>query len=427
MRAQLGTWDLVLFNFTAVVSVRWLAMAAHVGPSSLTLWALGAILFFVPTALAVGALSRIDARQGGLYVWTKSAYGDWHAFLCGWFYWLSNLFYFPSLVLLGLSIALPRHGGNPAISVPLAVGLLGLAVWLNVRGLSVAKWLGNAGGAANYVACGMLVAGGAAAWLTRGARIEPAFLPELNFDRLNFWSQITFAFAGLELGAILGGEIRHASKTISQAAWISAASIAVFYIAGTAAMLILLAPNSADPVTGLEAAGGALSSLFAAPALKAAFLGILLVSLAGQVSAWMGGSARLPFVMGMDSYLPAAFARLHPAHGTPYVAIVTQGAASVACLLLLSFGESVRALYQLLVDMTILVYSVPFLYLFGCAWRAGLRTAAVSGFVVTLIGMGCSMTPPGGGLAGYWFVAKLIGGAALLTGTARICYMRGRK
>ncbi|MGH9674270.1 MAG: amino acid permease, partial [Bryobacteraceae bacterium] len=84
LRRVLGWRDLVLFNCIAVIGVRWLAAAAHVGPGSIILWALAAALFFVPSALAVAALSRRMPHEGGLYVWTRHGFGGWHAFLCGW-------------------------------------------------------------------------------------------------------------------------------------------------------------------------------------------------------------------------------------------------------------------------------------------------------------------------------------------------------
>jgi glutamate:GABA antiporter len=48
--------DLVLFNIVAITSLRWTATAAAAGPSSLTMWVLAAVLFFIPQGLAVSDL-----------------------------------------------------------------------------------------------------------------------------------------------------------------------------------------------------------------------------------------------------------------------------------------------------------------------------------------------------------------------------------
>ena len=79
----LGTRDLVLLNIAAIVGLRWLTTAAKIGPSSLILWALGLILFFVPVALAVLELSSRLPGEGGLYLWTKAAFGNRHGFIAG--------------------------------------------------------------------------------------------------------------------------------------------------------------------------------------------------------------------------------------------------------------------------------------------------------------------------------------------------------
>ena len=80
-------------------------------------------------------------------------------------------------------------------------------------------------------------------------------MPAWNWSSLNFWSQIAFAFGGLELGAIMGGEIRDPRRTVPRAAWISGLAIAGFYMLGTLAMLALLPPERVSIITGLAQAG----------------------------------------------------------------------------------------------------------------------------------------------------------------------------
>src|SRR5215469_17939600 len=110
LRRVLGTWDLVLFNIAAIVALRWLSVAAQVGPSSMVLWLLGLLGFFLPLALAVLDLSSRVPGEGGLYLWSKAAFGDLHGFVTGWTYWVSNLAYFPSMLLFGAGVFL-RIGG----------------------------------------------------------------------------------------------------------------------------------------------------------------------------------------------------------------------------------------------------------------------------------------------------------------------------
>jgi amino acid transporter len=424
----LGLRDLVLFNIAAVVGVRWLAAAAHTGPGSITLWLLAAGLFFVPSALAVAALSRRFPQEGGIYVWTRDAFGDWHGFLCGWCYWLSNLFYFPGLLLAGVGMAASALGfaENPVWLVAVSLAVLWIASITNIIGLAVGKWTGHLGAISTCFTGGLLVVFGAAVWLHSGSATPMRILPEWNLDRLNFWSQIAFAFGGIELAAILGGEIRNPRKTVPRAAWMAGLAIAAFYIAGTLAILVLLPPDRVSVVIGLvqaASAAGARLGIGWPPLVVACAvcLGVM-----GQLAVWIAGTARLPFVIGIDHYLPPVFGRLHPRWGTPHISILILSGACTVFLFVMQAGENLRSGYQLLVDMTVITYFVPFLYLFGAAWKCGERLSATAGLLVTVMAVGLSFVPPPGVASVWLFELKLAGGFVGLLFGARACFQRFR-
>jgi amino acid transporter len=115
---------------------------------------------------------------------------------------------------------------------------------------------------------------------------------------------------------------------------------------------------------------------------------------------------------------------LHPRWGTPHVAILGQGAACSVFLLVLQAGENLRIAYQLLVDMTVITYFIPFLYLFAAAWRQGLRWSPISGLLVTAIALAVSMIPPAGAASPWAFELKLAGGCAALIGAGRMVFIR---
>jgi len=429
LRRELGLRDLVLFNIAAVIGIRWLAAAAHTGSGSLGLWALAAVLFFVPSALAVAGLSARFPEEGGLYAWTKHAFGPWHGFLCGWCYWLSNLFYFPNLLLAGLGMAAYAAGAGDerALVVWGSVAVLWLALLTNLAGLSVGKWTGNLGAIATYSAGLLLIGFGAVAWMRHGPASRLDIVPSWDWDKLNFWPQVAFAFSGLELGATLSGEIRHPERTVPRAAWISAAAIALFYGAGTLAMLVTLPSSRITAFTGLVEVARAAGQSLAAPWLLPLMAGLIGLGVAGQLSAWVAGSARVPFAIGIDRYLPPAFAKVHPRWGTPYVSILAQGAACTLFLAVLQAGENVKGVYQLLVDMTVITYFVPFLYLFAAAWRYGQRWSAASGLGVTLLALGLSLLPPPEAASPALFEWKLLGGSLLLAAAGRLTYRYGAR
>jgi len=105
LRKEMGFWDVLLFNIATVLGPRWIAAAAHNGTSSISLWILIAIFFFVPSALVINELSSRFPEEGGLYVWSKEAFGDFHGFVAGWTYWIYTVFYFPGLLMASAAMS----------------------------------------------------------------------------------------------------------------------------------------------------------------------------------------------------------------------------------------------------------------------------------------------------------------------------------
>lgn len=433
LRRELGLWDLVLLNISAVVGVRWISAAAHSGPGAFLLQALAAVLFFIPCAIAVGGLSRRFPEEGGLYVWSREAFGKWHGFLCAWFYLVSNIVFFPTVLLAGVSMSAYLFGPGavrvlerPEVTVPITLAALWITFLCNLAGLNVGKWTANLGGAASYLVVVILFLLGVTVASKDGLATHFHLLPGVSFDSVNLWSQIAFSFIGLELGAILGGEIKNPKQVVPRAAGISAVASVLFYFAGTFALLALLPPEKISVLTGLAQGGQAAGERLGLPWVSPAFALLISIGIVGQVGAYIAGISRLPYAIGLDRHMPPVFSKLHPRWNTPYVSLLSQGVAATVFLLAMQTGETVAAGYQVLVDMCTLTGFLPFLYIFGSAFRFGHRVAGVSGFAVSAAAILLSLSPPAG-IASVWsFELKLIGGCAFLTWIGWLIFSRNR-
>src|SRR5438105_564685 len=150
LRRVMGLRDLVLFYTISVVGLRWIPAVSTLGPSAVVLWLMAFTFFFLPLAFTVAELSSRYPEEGGIYIWVKRTFGDFHAFLVGWAYWMTNIFVFPAVLLFGASNvahALPplsSLASSKALLVALALLAIFIAITLNVVGLNVAKWLHNA-------------------------------------------------------------------------------------------------------------------------------------------------------------------------------------------------------------------------------------------------------------------------------------------
>src|SRR5579871_3709091 len=433
LRRELRLWHLVLFNVSAVAGIRWLAAAAQVGPGSLTLWLLAALTFFLPSALVVSSLSARFPEEGGFYIWTKRAFGNWHGFLCAWLYFVSNILYFPTLLLSGVAMASYMFGTagiqyseNPAYAIPVTLTGLWIAFAANLLGLRVGKWPTILGGGSTYIVAALLCIFGLIIAWRFGSATHFRFLPDTSLSNLNFWGQIALAMTGLELAPILGGEIYDPSKSVPRAAWISGFGCAGFYIAGTAALLVLLPSSRISPMTGLAQAGNEAGTRLGANWLTPCFALLITLGVIGQLSTYIAGNTRLPFALGLDRYLPAVFARLHPRWHTPHVSILTQGVLSSLLLLLMELGENLRAAYQILVDMVVIATLIPFVYIFASGFKFGQRWAGIAGAAISMVAAILSAVPPPVVSSIWLFELKVVGGTILLGLWGRLIFIRSK-
>jgi glutamate:GABA antiporter len=457
LRKTMGFWDVLLFNIATVLGPRWIAAAGHNGTSSISLWVLAAVFFFVPGALVINELSSRFPEEGGLYAWSREAFGPFHGFVAGWTYWIYTVFYFPGLLLASASMSAYIIGGrgvelaqNRTFLLTVSLGLLLVAVVLNIIGLNIGNWLQNAGGVGTYVPLVMLaVVAGLVCW-KHGSATQFTLrnmMPAWNWDTVNFWSQIAFAFTGLELVSAMSEEVRDPRRTLPRAVFGAGALIALMYVAGTFAILALVPAADLDPQSGVFHAITMGSVVLKVGALGMLAAVLVTVGNAGGVGSTVAGIARVPFVVGIDRYLPAAFGKIHPKWKTPYISILVQATVSGAILLLSQVNEKMIGAYQFLVDAGIILYFIPFLYMFAAVikvagrrdrkenphavlvpgGRTGVWICGGLGFLVVLIGIMVSLVPPGDSANKIGFEMKLVGGtlASILIGLT--LYWRGAR
>ena len=440
--------DLVLFNLVAVLGLRHLATSAKFGPGSLLMWLIAALFFFVPQGLAVIELSSRFPHEGGIYFWTKRALGEGHGFLCGWCYWINNVLYYPNLLMSAAVIATYIFGkGDSGLSdrwsyvLPVTLGALWVATVINIVGMGTGKWLQNAGGVGTYILGLVIILLGLYGVMTMPAAnaitaetLTPDFT---NLPSLNLLASIAFAFAGLELASTMGDEVENPRRNLPRAIFIAAPLIALAYILGTSAVLWLVPGGELNVVSGfLQAIKNGASNLspafwWIAPLCAALYT----IGNIGGVGAWLIGPARVAFVIGLDRYFPKAFGKVHPTWHTPYVAILVQAGLATVFLLLsvMGRGTGVEEVYLILLDTQILIYFIPYLYLFivflihrrraesapdvvqdvvlAPGGTAGAWIAGVSGSIVTLFAMIVATIPPPDTANPWLFRAKVIGGA----------------
>jgi len=415
LKRVLGRWDLVLLFVVAIFNLNVVPSIAANGGVTVWLWLISLVLFFWPQGIAVIELAHRYPGEGGVYLWAKEVFGDFHGFLSGWCYWTNNMLYVPTVMLyfVGVSVLVlgPSHqslADNKTFALIASLTLLIVLVVLNIVGLGVGKWINNLGGIGTAIAAATLIGLGIVVWLRFGTTVTAADfrVPANPKFVLNSFGVICFGLVGLELASIMGDEIQDPQRTLPGAvAWGGVLS-GLLYIGATLTLLVAVSKDQISVLQGIVQAVGHMSEKVGVGWIVAPFALMLSLSIAGIGSAWLGGSARIPFVAGLDSYLPAWLGKLHPQYATPYGALIVHAAVSMLLIVMNFMGESVQGAFQKMLSLAVVLQLVPFLYMFGALVKLAfdnsgkgrygkmtLLLSGMSGLLTTILGIALVFFP----------------------------------
>lgn len=371
----MGLGDLILFYVVTGISLRWIATAAAGGPGSILIWGLAWLTFFLPLVLSVVELSSRYPQEGGLYIWSKVAFGEFSGFMAAWTYWTSNLPYFPAVLYFAAGNALYLHGEhwqglseNTPFFMIFSLLALALITALNVVGLNVGRWLHNLGALGMWLPIAVVMVLGIWSWMKFGSAnpfTRASMIPSTHLKDVIFWSTIAFALGGSETASFMGEELKNARRDIPRALLIGGTLVTIGYIAGTFCVLLALPQSEINPLQGLIQAIARAGTRLGIAVVVPVSAVLIILSNVGAAGAFLAATARLPFVAGIDRFLPPAFGKLHPKWRTPYVALLTQAIAGGIFVFLGQAGTTVKGAYDVLVSMGVITYFIPYLFVFA--------------------------------------------------------------
>ena len=443
----LGRRDLVLLFVVAVANLNLIPAISSSGPVTLWLWLLALSCFFWPQGAAVTELAQKWPGEGGIYLWAKRSFGEEHGFLAGWCYWLSNVVYLPTVVLSCVGVAVyvagPRiqkladsHTFTGIASLLIILFLLAL----NVRGLSLGKWINNLGALGTIGGAAMICLLAALTLHHHGSALHPADLRTGFHDWRLFaaFGTICYSLIGLDLASIMGDEIRDPRRNLPISILLGGVIAGLIYFGTTLSMLIAMPQKEIGVLSGVLQAINVMSARTGLGSVVAPLALLECIAILGTASAWFSGAARLPFVAGVDRYLPSIIGRLHPRYHTPYVSLILFAVLSSLLIASSFMGVSVGEAYLTMLDLAVVLQLAPTAYMFLAllkhTWSKGavlnankayLTVNAVAGLCVTLIGLVVAFIPTRQVNSVWIFEVKLIAACLIVFGAALFFYQRG--
>ncbi len=377
LRREMGLRDLVLAQVLCVVGSSWVGVASKLGKAHAVFWIVAMLLFYVPLAIIVIYLNRVLPLEGGLYQWAKEAFGAFWGFLVAWNLWVYAVVVLGSILFvvptdLAYSIG-PSAAWLPASHVATSVltgFVLIMIAWVAVQGLSIAKWLHNAGGF--LVLLGYAVLVGLPIWtMLRGKAVSytpiPVAWPGISWVNLAIFGQITVGgLSGFEYVAIMAGECRDAARGIGRSVAIAAPIIALMFILGTSSVITFVGDRPIDLIGPIpQTVRAALGNVGFASQFASVTILLLLVRAVSAASLIFTGLTRLPLTAGWDHLLPDWFTRLDPRRGTPVNSILFMTVLAIVLIFFAMLGVREQEALQLLNSASSAHYGIAYIALFA--------------------------------------------------------------
>ena len=457
---KLSVATLAIMNVTAVVSLRGLPAEAEYGVSSAFYYLFAAIVFLIPTALVAAELAAMFSdKQGGVFRWVGEAFGKRMGFLAIWLQWVESTIWYPTVLTFG-AVSLAFIGMNHAYDMTLAsnrlytlvvvLGIYWLATYISLKGMSWVGKVSKVGGLVGTIIPAGLLVVLAIVYLVAGGTpymdFHGSFFPDLtNFNNLVLASSIFLFYAGMEMGGIHVKEVDNPSKNYPKAVLIGSLVTVLIFVLGTFSLGIIIPKEDINLTQSLLVGFDRYFAFIKASWLSPIIAIALAFGVLAGVLTWVAGPSKGIFAVGRAGYLPPFFQKTNKI-GVQRNILLIQGAIVTLLGLLFVVMPSVQSFYQILSQLTVLLYLIMYLLMFAAAiylrynmkdlarpFRIGSKGNGLMwligglGFLGSLLAFILSFIPPGQiavGSNAMWYSVLVIGCIVVVVAPLIIYAMR---
>ena len=378
---KLSVMTLAIMNVTAVVSLRGLPAEAVYGLSSAFYYLFAAIVFLIPTAMVAAELAAMfSTKQGGVFRWVGEAYGARTGFLAIWLQWIESTIWYPTVLTFG-AVSIAFIGMNDAHDATLAsnkvftlcmvLAIYWIATFIALKGLGwvgkISKWGGMIG---TIIPAGLLILLGIIYISTGGHNhmdMSQGFFPDLSkFDNLVLASSIFLFYAGMEMMGIHVMDVKNPSRNYPKAIIIGSLVTVCIFVLGTFSLGFIIPAKdislTQSLLVGFDNYFHYLHMSWAGPIIAIA----LMFGVLAGVLTWVAGPSKGIFAVGKAGYLPPFFQKTNK-NGVQKNILLIQGCVVTLLALLFVVMPSVQSFYQILSQLTVLLYLIMYMLMFSAA------------------------------------------------------------
>ncbi|MBQ2970318.1 MAG: amino acid permease [Bacteroidaceae bacterium] len=442
---KLSVATLAIMNVTAVVSLRGLPAEAEYGLSSAFYYLFAAIVFLIPTALVAAELAAMFSdKQGGVFRWVGEAFGKRMGFLAVWLQWVESTIWYPTVLTFG-AVSLAFIGMNGTHDMALAsnriytlivvLAIYWLATFISLKGMSWVGKVSKIGGLVGTIIPAGLLVVLAVVYLASGGHSQldfhGSFFPDLsNMSNLVLASSIFLFYAGMEMGGIHVKEMDNPSRNYPKAVFIGSFITVLIFVLGTFSLGIIIPKDEINLTQSLLVGFDRYFAYIRASWLSPVIAVALAFGVLAGVLTWVAGPSKGIFAVGRAGYLPPFFQKTNGI-GVQRNILLVQGGLVTLLGLLFVVMPSVQSFYQILSQLTVLLYLIMYLLMFAAAiylrysmkktdrpFRIGGKGNGLMwvvggvGFLGSLLAFILSFIPPGQIAVGsktMWYAVLVIG------------------
>ena len=453
---KLSVMTLAIMNVTAVVSLRGLPAEAVYGLSSAFYYLFAAVVFLIPTALVAAELAAMFSdKQGGVFRWVGEAFGPRTGFLAIFLQWIESTIWYPTVLTFG-AVAIAFIGtdqphdmslaSNKVFTLAVVLAIYWLATFISLKGLGwvgkISKWGGMIG---TIIPAALLIILGIVYLATGGHNnmdMSQSFWPDLTkLDNLVLASGIFLFYAGMEMMGIHVMEVNNPGKNYPKAIIMGSLMTVAIFVLGTFSLGLIIPAKDINLtqslLIGFDNYFKYLHASWASPIIAIA----LMVGVLAGVLTWVAGPSKGIYAVGKAGYLPPFFQKSNN-NGVQRNILLVQGGLVTLLSLLFVVMPSVQSFYQILSQLTVLLYLIMYMLMFAAAialrynmkgavrpFRLGRGNAlmwliAGVGFAGSLLAFSLSFIPPSQIATGshtVWY-GVLVAGCVIMVAIPLIIY-----
>lgn len=370
---KVSLWKSILFTICSILVLDTFVAPAIIGVSSITIWIITAIVFFVPYGLLSAELGSTYPDDGGIYSWVKRAFGEKSAVITGWYYWVNVAFWMPA-VFIAFAYWISYTfipDASPWLLCGIAVFMCWVIVYIGIRGIELSVAVSNIAAICKVTVLlifgGLGIAYGIKNGLANDFSLQ-SFVPSLD-NTTQYISAIAYNLLGFELIGSIGSKIQNPGKTIPKMTVFAGIIITALYVFGTFGVLAAIPAAEVDTVDGFFFALEELCTVFGSAA-RPIFIVIVVVAcltLVSNMVSWSMGANEVLAASELDKRSKLLGHRSKK-YGTPDALYIIMGVLSTF-LLVLNFGlsEDANEVFWTILAFSFVIFMLPYLLMFPAA------------------------------------------------------------